>query len=69
MKPSARNAQQLQRAFNWVKTYEEKILQWLEPENVALKKLGGTPLEEGVEEELTKVHLYTKTPNTLGSIC
>ncbi|KAK0847792.1 hypothetical protein LTR03_006150 [Friedmanniomyces endolithicus] len=54
MKPSARNAQQLQRAFNWVKTYEEKILQWLEPENVALKKLGGTPLEEGVEEELTK---------------
>ncbi|KAK3675476.1 hypothetical protein LTR78_004559 [Recurvomyces mirabilis] len=54
MKPNARNAQQLQRAFNWVKTFEEKILQWLEPENVALRKLGGTPLEEGLEEELIK---------------
>ena len=55
MKPSARNAQQLQRAFNWVKTFEEKILQWLEPENVNLKKLGGTSLEEGIEDELNKV--------------
>ena len=55
MKPNARNAQQLQRAFNWVKTYEEKVLQWLEPDSVNLRKLGGTPVEEGVEEELAKV--------------
>lgn len=55
LKSSARNAQQLQRAYNWVKTFEEKIMQLLEPENVDLRKLGGTPLEEGVEEELSKV--------------
>ncbi|KYG44416.1 hypothetical protein M433DRAFT_155629 [Acidomyces richmondensis BFW] len=54
MKPSAKNAQQLQRAFNWVKTFEEKILQLLEPENVNLRKIGGMPVEEGVEEELNK---------------
>ncbi|GAB1741376.1 hypothetical protein NU219Hw_g6612t1 [Hortaea werneckii] len=54
MKPSAKNAQQLQRAFNWVKTFEEKILQLLEPENCNLRKLGGVPEEEGVEEELLK---------------
>jgi uncharacterized C2H2 Zn-finger protein len=46
--------QQLLRAFNWVKTYEEKLLQILEPENVDLKKLGGMPLEEGLDEELKK---------------
>jgi len=51
-KMSARN--QLQKAYNWVKTYEEKLFQVLEPENVDLKKLGGRPLEEGLEEELSK---------------
>lgn len=55
MKPSSKNAQQLQRAFNWVKTFEEKILQILEPENCNLRKLGGVPVEEGVEEEMIKV--------------
>lgn len=55
LKPSARNAQQLQRAYNWVKTFEEKILQLLEPENVNIRKLGGIPIEEGMEEELVKV--------------
>ncbi|KAK5174474.1 uncharacterized protein LTR77_001554 [Saxophila tyrrhenica] len=54
LKPSARNAMQLQRAYNWVKTFEEKIQQILEPEKVNLKKLGGVPVEEGLEEELTK---------------
>jgi hypothetical protein len=49
-----KNDQQLLRAFNWVKTFEEKILQILEPENVDLKKLGGKPLEEGLDEELKK---------------
>ena len=46
--------QQLLRAFNWVKTFEEKILQILEPDNVDLRKLGGKPLEEGLDEELKK---------------
>jgi uncharacterized C2H2 Zn-finger protein len=50
----SRNDMQLQRAFNWVKTFEEKILQILEPENVGVKKLGGTPIEEGLDEELKK---------------
>lgn len=56
-KPNSRNAQQLQRAYNWVKTFEEKILQLLEPENVNLKKIGGQPAEEALEEELNKVSL------------
>lgn len=45
---------QLQKAYNWVKTFEEKLLQMLEPENVDLKKLGGRPIEEGLEEDLSK---------------
>ncbi|KAF4552337.1 Hypothetical protein D9617_10g073180 [Elsinoe fawcettii] len=45
---------QLQKAFNWVKTFEEKISQVLEPENADLKKLGGAPLEEALEEDLNK---------------
>ena len=49
-----KNDQQLLRAFNWVKTFEEKVLQILEPENVDIKKLGGKPLEEGLNEELRK---------------
>lgn len=53
-KPSVRNTQQLQRAYNWVKTFEEKILQILEPENVNVRKIGGVPVEEGIEEELSK---------------
>jgi len=55
MKPSVRNAQQLQRAFNWVKTFEEKIQQLLEPESVNIRKIGGTPVAEGLDDELTKV--------------
>ncbi|KAK4507859.1 hypothetical protein PRZ48_001594 [Zasmidium cellare] len=54
MKPNTKTTQQLQRAYNWVKTFEEKVLQILEPDNVNLRKLGGTPLEEGVEKELSK---------------
>jgi hypothetical protein len=46
--------QQLVRAFNWVKTFEDKILQLLEPEYVDLKKLGGKPVEEALDEELIK---------------
>lgn len=54
MKPNMKTTQQLQRAYNWVKTFEEKILQILEPDNVNIRKLGGTPVEEGVEKELAK---------------
>lgn len=50
----SKNEQQLQRAFNWVKTYEEKLMQILEPENVDLRKLGGKPIEEALDEELAK---------------
>lgn len=45
---------QLQRAFNWVKTYEDKLYQILEPVSVDLKKLGGKPVDEALEEELKK---------------
>lgn len=50
----SKGEQQLQRAFNWVKTFEDKILQILEPENADLKKLGGKPVEEAVDDELKK---------------
>lgn len=46
--------QQLQRAFNWVSTYEEKILQILKPENIDVRKLGGEPIESALEQELMK---------------
>ncbi|KAL6712115.1 hypothetical protein ACN47E_003158 [Coniothyrium glycines] len=54
VKVSGKNQQQLQRAFNWVKTYEEKLLQLLEPENVDIRKLGGKPLDEAMEDELAR---------------
>lgn len=54
MRLSTKNQQQLQRAFNWVKTYEEKLLQLLEPENVDIRKLGGKPLDEALEDELAR---------------
>ncbi len=46
--------QQLQRAFNWVKTFEEKTMQLLEPEKINVRKLGGRPVEEAMQEELNK---------------
>ncbi|KAI9651751.1 MAG: hypothetical protein M1829_002455 [Trizodia sp. TS-e1964] len=50
----SKSEQQLQRAFNWVKTFEDKILQILEPENVNIGKLGGKPIINALEEELRK---------------
>ncbi|KAL2866479.1 putative arsenite resistance protein Ars2 [Aspergillus lucknowensis] len=50
----SKSEQQLQRAFNWVKTFEDKLLQLLEPENVDIVKLGGKPVDEALEEELVK---------------
>lgn len=51
---SSKSEHQIHRAFNWVRTFEDKLLQILEPENADLKKLGGKPIEEALEEELAK---------------
>ncbi|KAH7257196.1 hypothetical protein BKA59DRAFT_100282 [Fusarium tricinctum] len=51
---SNKTEQQLLRAFNWVKTFEDKLLQILEPHSVDIRKLGGRPADEAVEEELLK---------------
>ncbi|KAK3310009.1 uncharacterized protein B0T15DRAFT_21155 [Chaetomium strumarium] len=51
---SSKAEQQLQRAYNWVKTFEDKINQILRPETVDLRKLGGKPVEEAVSDELAK---------------
>ncbi|KAL2145937.1 hypothetical protein VTI28DRAFT_5811 [Corynascus sepedonium] len=51
---SSKAEQQLQRAYNWVKTFEDKINQILHPETVDLRKLGGKPVEDAVSDELGK---------------
>lgn len=45
---------QLLRAFNWVKTFEDKIKQILEPQSVDVRKLGGRQVDEAVEDEMMK---------------
>lgn len=45
---------QLLRAFNWVKTFEDKIKQILEPQAVDVRKLGGKPVDEAIEDETMK---------------
>ncbi|KAG6002184.1 hypothetical protein E4U21_003405 [Claviceps maximensis] len=51
---SSKTEQQLLRAYNWVKTFEDKIMQILEPQTVDIRKLGGRPVADAVEEELAK---------------
>lgn len=51
---TTKSEHQLQRAYNWVKTFEDKLLQILEPQSVDVRKLGGRPLEDSVDEELLK---------------
>ena len=46
--------QQLQRAFNWVRTFEDKILQIIEPDSIDVRTLGGEPTEEALKKELIK---------------
>ncbi|KAK3943645.1 serrate RNA effector molecule [Diplogelasinospora grovesii] len=53
-RPSSKTEQQLQRAYNWVKTFEDKIMQILEPDTVDIRKLGGKPTEDAINEELSK---------------
>lgn len=51
---SSRSEQQLERAYKWVKTFEDKIMQILEPETVDIRKLGGKPTEDALNDELSK---------------
>jgi uncharacterized C2H2 Zn-finger protein len=51
---SNKSEQQLLRAFNWVKTFEDKLTQILDPLSADIRKLGGRPADEAVEEELLK---------------
>jgi hypothetical protein len=51
---STKTEQQLQRAYNWVKTFEDKITQILHPELVDIRKLGGKPVEDALNEEFGK---------------
>ncbi|KAK7951977.1 Zinc finger protein [Apiospora aurea] len=54
-KPRAsKSEQQLERAYKWVKTFEDKIMQILEPESVDIRKLGGKSTEDALAEELLK---------------
>lgn len=52
--PTSKSEQQLQRAYNWVKTFEDKIKQILEPDAVDIRKLGGKSVDEATNEELLK---------------
>lgn len=52
--PLSKSDQQLQRAYNWVRTFEDKIKQILEPESVDLRKLGGKPIDDASNEEMVK---------------
>ena len=51
---SSKAEQQLQRAFNWVRTFEDKINQILHPETADLRKLGGRPIDDALGDELGK---------------
>ena len=51
---STKTEQQLIRAFNWVKTFEDKLTQILDPQSVDVRKLGGRNADEAVDEELVK---------------
>lgn len=51
---SSKTEQQLLRAYNWVKTFEDKLTQILEPNAVDIRKLGGRPVDEAIDEELAK---------------
>ena len=50
--PTTKSEQQLLRAYNWVKTFEDKIAQILEPDTVDIRKLGGRRVDDAVQEEL-----------------
>ncbi|KAI0890429.1 uncharacterized protein GGS22DRAFT_177303 [Annulohypoxylon maeteangense] len=49
-----KSEQQLERAYKWVRTFEDKIMQILEPESVDVRKLGGKSTEDALNDELSK---------------
>ncbi|KAI0013153.1 hypothetical protein F4779DRAFT_565998 [Xylariaceae sp. FL0662B] len=51
---SSKTEQQLERAYKWVKTFEDKIMQILEPESVDIRKLGGKPTDDALNDEMSK---------------
>ncbi|KAI0107480.1 hypothetical protein GGR51DRAFT_548366 [Nemania sp. FL0031] len=51
---SSKTEQQLERAYKWVKTFEDKIMQILDPESVDIRKLGGRITEDALNDELAK---------------
>ncbi|XDG06819.1 hypothetical protein ABKA04_006434 [Annulohypoxylon sp. FPYF3050] len=51
---ASKSEQQLERAYKWVKTFEDKIMQILEPESVDVRKLGGKPTDDALNDELSK---------------
>jgi len=51
---STKAEQQLLRAYNWVKTFEDKVHQILEPESADLRKLGGRLVDDAIADELAK---------------
>ncbi|KAI2465518.1 hypothetical protein F4781DRAFT_424771 [Annulohypoxylon bovei var. microspora] len=51
---ASKSEQQLERAYKWVKTFEDKIMQILEPESVDVRKLGGKSTEDALNDELSK---------------
>ncbi|KAI1399090.1 hypothetical protein F4819DRAFT_432233 [Hypoxylon fuscum] len=51
---ASKSEQQLERAYKWVKTFEDKIMQLLEPDSVDIRKLGGKPTEDALNDELSK---------------
>ncbi|KAF7563489.1 hypothetical protein G7046_g641 [Stylonectria norvegica] len=51
---SNKTEQQLLRAYNWVKTFEDKLSQILDPQTVDLRKLGGRSVDEAADEELVR---------------
>ncbi|KAI1344980.1 hypothetical protein F5Y15DRAFT_13337 [Xylariaceae sp. FL0016] len=51
---ASKSEQQLERAYKWVKTFEDKIMQILEPESADVRKVGGKPTEEALNDELAK---------------
>ena len=51
---SSKTENQLLRAYNWVKTFEDKLTQILDPSTVDIRKLGGKPVDDAVNEELAK---------------
>ncbi|KAI0200130.1 hypothetical protein F4808DRAFT_429782 [Astrocystis sublimbata] len=51
---SSKSEQQLERAYKWVKTFEDKITQILDPDSVDVRKLGGKPTEDALSDELAK---------------